>query len=574
MLPPFFYARSREHRTSMLLALKISCTLLLLSGLISIFTPFRLAKFITSGFSVIPGTRMQHFAGNILGVDTYLPVGLMNTHLTFGGLLGLFFPGVNVYIFYNFRRFNLLQKLGSLGFFGLYSLVLVYNQSRSIWAGIIFLSIIFFFRFRQRIFNHLSYRKIFVILLLFSSLLAVSGLIYTKNWLIQRALKDSVHDNTTENQRYFIHKNSLEILKDRFIMGVGSGRFPEEHWLRSQEMISADEKLWYELYVTPRSHAHHDFIHFYAIGGIVTGVLFLFLWIYLAYRFHKNRSTYFGLSFVGVFILFVAGFFQCYLLDDEVALPFFAFCGLMLGGKPNRKFKYKKYILSRAKNRDTFATEIISVSDEMFYRFKFMFLNVKIRSDVFSFFSVMIPLVFSIIWVVTLINKDTTNMYKRKIFSMDPVTSAKTYISLNPKKNTITRKQAEDGVFVEGCLTHRFTDPVSIRKTPFKIIAKIPEMAENPPTRIRVEAYERDTFDQDQLYKVHEFRKLNKEFRFDLKPGENPLIFDGLQSKTEATSLPNNIFFVDYKIFPEGYDASKPEVTFPGFDFGKLCDAF
>ena len=66
-----------------------------------------------------------------------------------------------------------------------------------------------------------------------------------------------------------------------------------------------------------------------------------------------------------------AGFFQCYLLDDEVALPFFAFIGLFAGSlqKEDARAKAIEGIRARKKANlnDTFQVESVSIENSLLY---------------------------------------------------------------------------------------------------------------------------------------------------------------------------------------------------------------
>jgi hypothetical protein len=138
VLPAFYHIRNSEYRASILRATYISALLIIVSGLVSIFTPFRLASYITAGFQVKEGARLQHFAGDFFGRFTYLPIGLMNTHLTFGGLCGLFFPGTIVNFLLSLKERSRLQNIALVLISILFAIVLFYNQSRSIWLGVTF----------------------------------------------------------------------------------------------------------------------------------------------------------------------------------------------------------------------------------------------------------------------------------------------------------------------------------------------------------------------------------------------------------------------------------------------------
>jgi O-antigen ligase len=114
---------------------------------------------------------------------------------------------------------------------------------------------------------------------------------------LKRALEDSISDNTTENQRYFIYKNTIDIITDNPFFGVGVGNFTQIHKEYSESMANKNPELYYELSVTPRGHAHNDLLHFFSTGGIFSVTLFLLFWL-LNIKFFRetNDNIFFYLS--------------------------------------------------------------------------------------------------------------------------------------------------------------------------------------------------------------------------------------------------------------------------------------
>ncbi|EMM82848.1 hypothetical protein LEP1GSC037_4858 [Leptospira interrogans str. 2006001854] len=88
----FLIASIEKNHKTLRKFLFISATITILLGCISLFSEVRIGKFVANGFKYAPGDRLQHFSGSIGPIKLYLPIGMMNTHLTFGGLLGLFYP--------------------------------------------------------------------------------------------------------------------------------------------------------------------------------------------------------------------------------------------------------------------------------------------------------------------------------------------------------------------------------------------------------------------------------------------------------------------------------------------------
>jgi len=553
ILPTFYHIRNPEYRNFIFRSIYLSVFLVVVSGFITIFTPFRLASFITAGFQVKEGARLQHFAGDFWGRYTYLPIGLMNTHLTFGGLCGLLFPGILFHLGLTLKDRKVWKNLLLLVICILFAIVIFYNQSRSVWLGILFviglIGIKLFFGLKIKI-RYFQVRYILVVIGILFVIVGSSISIYKKNWLLQRAFQESLADNTTENQRYFIYKNTLSLIQNHFVLGIGPGMFRKEHSVFSDKMISENEQLWYELFITPRQHAHHDLLHFFSISGLFGLVAFLYFWFYLIRLFLKNPITSETVLFSGVLVIFIAGFFQCYLLDDEVTLPFFAFIGLFVGSLQKEDTRSKLIVGIRTK-----------------------------REVIISLCILLIPIALSLIYIFYKTRLDPLQVYKRKVTLSYPEDRILIFKAL--KGETVLYPTAhmteKDSIRIEGCLTHRFTNPISIRKEPFQFILKLSESVKNPPTSVKITVKERDAFDQDQLYKVHQIRDIGGEYIFSLFKNEPTKIsFGGIElfeSIKDSNHFPENVYFRDFVFQFTGFNSKEVYFDLPVIDFGNLCDA-
>lgn len=585
ILPSFYHIRNLEHRDSIFRSFYISAFLIVLTGLISIFTPFRLAPFITAGFVVKEGVRLQHFAGDILGIYTYLPIGLMNTHLTFGGLCGLLFPGLSFHLILGAKTRKFWKNLILLIFIIVFGIVIFYNQSRSIWLGIVFtFGIIITKLVYDSNFKFLNWKYavyglgiIFVI-----SITSIS--IYKKNWLLQRAFQESLADNTTENQRYFIYKNTMSLINDHWLMGIGPGRFESVHRDKSNQMIQKNEQLWYELYITPRQHAHHDLLHFYAIGGLFGLVGFLYLWFYLFKFFFRSLLTKDNVLFGGLLVMFIAGFFQCYLLDDEVTLPFFAIVGFLVGSFQKEENKIRKLVVSRKKNNNSDSFYVESTSFESSFNFLKKYLGFKIFNisfdgkNILYFLFVLTPILISLFYIFFKIRLEPMQVYKRKVTIHNLEDKKYIYQSLSGKQTVYPTVHMTENNFIriEGCLSHRFTNPISIRNTPYIFELIFLEDTQNPPKDVVVRIIERDSFDQDKLYKVHKLKPIGIELIFPImSSGKNLIKIEDSEiysNVLESNQFPQNIYFRDFELQFRGFDKSKDFFDLPIINFGNLCD--
>lgn len=585
LLTGHFLARKEEYLKLFSKFFLFSAFLTLITGIISIFTPFRLAVFVQNGFQVPPGSRLQHFAGDLFGVPTYLPIGFMNTHLTFGGILGLFFIGLTANFFYKIRERPVWRNLLYSIVLFLYGFLVFYNQSRSIWVGIIFALVLLGLRFYETWKEIFDRQRMKILIPVAAIILAASFYIFQHNWLLQRAFQESFVENTTENQRYFIYKNSLNTLKDSPILGVGAGNFRQSHWNSSEAMIQKEEELWYELYITPRGHAHHDFLHIWVIGGFVSLGFLIYFWIYGFRFFYGVEVKGTELLFSGFLILFPAGFFQCYFLDDEVVLPFFAFLAIFSGRAfaIAEQVREKKKIFALLKERKsqagvTFQEETISLENAL-ESFSNWFQKIigkdptedkKIVAKRLAVLTILIPSLFSFFYIYYLTYREPGQVYKKKIWVQSLEDKKIIKSALLSGEGSISKELALKGFKIEGCLTHRFQNPPTIRTSPYKIKVIVPEKTVNPPKEIIVSRFRRDSFDQDKLYRAHEDFFVDDQI-FPLLEGENILELSNLSNVKESSGFPENIFFIDFQIrFVPKYE-EKETLDFPKIQFGNLC---
>jgi O-antigen ligase len=559
ILPAYYFYKDESKKKELEKTLFISSLILFSTGFISLFTPFRLGKYISSGFKVIDGDRLQHYAGNFFGIDTYLPLGMMNTHLTYGGLLGLVTPFFWTYILKNFYTSRILKKFFFLILSFISILIILFNQSRSVWFGLLFC--LFFILLRGKFYKN---KKVLIsISFILLSISLVGVFLYSKNWMLQRAFGEAFK-HSTENQRYFIYKNTVELIKRNPFLGVGAGRFENEHFEESKGLIKENEQLWYELEITPRQHAHHDLLHFFAIGGILSFSLYLYFWfyIYLYFYIFKLKDTF---PFLGLQVLFFSGLFQSYFLDDEFILPFYAILGFFFS---NHKISKTH---TRIRYEDTFQEESLHLKNYIVYLFdKLKFKEYNFRRISF----LLLPLLFSLVSILIIINKSPDEVYKRKVKTNNPELKKLIYDSLSQKLVTYpTQKMAkkEDAFMIEGCLTHYFSNSILIRKDPFRFRVHIPFHSKNPPTYVSIDVYSRDSFDQDKLYKVHQSKLIKENLIFGIYPGENYIEIDDIYSNLESKKFPENIFFRDFSFFFGGFDSTQEYFDLPKIEFIKNC---
>jgi len=133
------------------------------------------------------------------------------------------------------------------------------------------------------------------------------------------------NDLTTNNSagRLFIWSNSLEIAKEHPVFGCGPGNFPAAY----------AEQLGVETTGGSQSHAHNDFLHQAAAGGIPALGLFLLFWIVVVNRLWQVRrlagttTAAFALStgaLVASAAFLTGSMTECAIADEELRQLFFA----------------------------------------------------------------------------------------------------------------------------------------------------------------------------------------------------------------------------------------------------------
>ncbi|TGK33713.1 O-antigen ligase domain-containing protein [Leptospira gomenensis] len=567
-------ASSKTNRMVLKRWIFFSAYLLIATGCISLFSEVRLGKFVSNGFKYALGDRLQHYSGNVGPIQLYLPLGMMNTHLTYGGLLGLALPGLILEWFGTWNRkrnasFWLQTGAVAVGLF-----VLLLNQSRSIWLGVIFLFLCCLLHAHRSLRNRLpsvSKPGLWITAGLLIALLLSSAYILKDNWLIRRSVSQIFEIHNTENQRYYIYKNTLPIIRENFWFGVGGGNYSESHRRQSETMIEREEQLWYELSITPRGHAHNDLLHWTTVGGIFAGILFLIFWgrIFLTFFRKKLEERFETLSLrsIGILTLFPAGFFQCYLLDDEVVLPFFVFCGFFLAGNNADSTSSE----TKTPN-ETSANDPEPTSASFPQRF---------RNSAQTAFVLGIPLLLYWIFWIPRLNLEPLEVYNRRVRSTDPGLIREIQKNIikfesdwNQKRtrdgSPLTPQQAELPIQIEGCLTHRYPDPPRPRTEPLTFRIYVPEGDRNPPTRAEVTVVERESFDQDQAYWAHAEREI-KTTRFELKRGKNPIQPEDRLPQQNSPGFPVGVFFHDFRIRFTGYRNGE-NADVPRLYFGRMCD--
>lgn len=469
-------------------AVFLGAVFLVISGLISLFFHYRLAPFVMDGFRYVEGKRLPHLLAHVKGISLYLPIGFQSTHLTYGGLLALYLPSVweKTYRLWKHDAIRFLfwkTSLVSLLVSGLGFLLLVWNQSRSIWIGFFFVGFLVLQKRKGSLRNILPWLVAFVFFIL-----AIFILFYHTNWIFQRAIDDVFAKRSLENQRIWIHKMNFSILKEHFLLGIGAGNYGEQFTNVAIPIVKEFPALYYDLFITPKSHAHFDFLHDVLMGGMFALCFYLGFLYFVTKQLDQTNGKF--LFFLGIFVIFVAGSFQCYLLDDEVLLPFMGLLALL--PRKHNVVQTKKQIKHIAISKFLVWQSLGKVS------FSFVFLVLWLSLSVTTTY----------LWSRT----EPEDLILHRSRTKDNFPSPLSQLSIGATKPVPLPPNTKEWYFkLSGCLDKEvnFRTKAVVRKKPIQLkLVWDSELKEHLPNSIRVEIRKRESFDQDKEYKVHGERVL------------------------------------------------------------------
>ena len=338
------YASDERGRKRINRWLLTSFVILIVSGFISIFSRYRLAKIpfhIIHGWEASAQARFQHHAGTILSgtpfeIHLYVPIGIMNTHLTYAALLsfllsGVFFWAIHGFIMADTFRLKILSLMRMIPVI-LGGTILILNNGRSAIIGFIFSLIVGLYYYSRNYWKRRVLKFIYPSLFIFIFLLSVVILSPRLGERFEYLLDSlSGKSKVTDYQRYFLWQASLDVISDNPVIGVGPGNFRNAVDEKILQYSEETPSLWYAYSVIQRGHAHNDLVHLQAVAGIGAVFLYLLFFYFLIYNLLKpDRSIQNSWFLWGVLVLLPAGLFQCYFQDDEVLLPFWVLVGLVL----------------------------------------------------------------------------------------------------------------------------------------------------------------------------------------------------------------------------------------------------
>lgn len=307
---------------------------LVITGFIGGFTPVRLARLVSELYKESSTYKFTHPLGSILSVPIYISIGLMNTHLTFGGLMQFFSAFVTFYFLRTLadRKWKSVIYSGTLLLF--YIVVFLLNQARSsmIGAGVTLgLAGIHLFFVRKELpksFLAKGAGAFLALLVLVSSVLAFSP---AGKKVIGPLFGKEKH---TDSGRTFIWVSTFPLVQDHPWIGVGPGNYNASIDKTRTEQSEAYPELAYFYEVTQRGHAHNDYFHLATIFGLPGALIYLSLAGAILYFLFRSKQEFSRiLFFYGLLGFFVSGLFQCYFQDDEVVILFWLLLGLFVRGE-------------------------------------------------------------------------------------------------------------------------------------------------------------------------------------------------------------------------------------------------
>ncbi|TGK13817.1 O-antigen ligase domain-containing protein [Leptospira fletcheri] len=301
---------------------------LIVTGVIGGFSPVRLSRLVTDLYRDSTAYKFTHPLGSFAKIPMYVTIGLMNTHLTFGGLLQ-FFSGFAVFRCLKDLEYSDRKRLLQSGILlALYVFVLLLNQARSSLIGAsvsILIATIHLFWIRKELPSSYLVKGGFAFLLL----TAILGLGLAFSPAGKKVLGPIFgKEKHTDSGRTFIWDSTFPLVQEHPWIGVGPGNYNRSIEVVRKEHSEKYPELSYFYEVTQRGHAHNDYFHFAAVFGLPALFLYLAIAGIFGYSLLSSKQPFENLVlYYGVFGFFVSGLFQCYFQDDEVVILFWLILG-------------------------------------------------------------------------------------------------------------------------------------------------------------------------------------------------------------------------------------------------------
>ncbi len=309
-----------------------SAIIILLSGIASIFTKHRLYYFLKSTPHYSPLQNKLFSVGNI---SIYSPQGFLSNRLTFAGIIILVFPFFLFKAYEHFSSKSILSILRSFAFSLFPFVILWLTGVRSSLIGVFLtLPILILALKHYNQFNHIKnptppFMKYFFslknikhlfasILLLCMSFYFVPAM-YWENIFFKPLLRLS------DFGRAFMWSEAGTFISQYFWTGIGYSNFESFNAFFRDSFLFKHPDTWYFLQFIPLGHLHSDILDSAVKNGMIITFFYLLLFFLLVQKlFLKSEKLELCSIFLilGGVSIFIAGFAQCYFIDEEVATLF------------------------------------------------------------------------------------------------------------------------------------------------------------------------------------------------------------------------------------------------------------
>ena len=275
----------------------------------SVIAAYAILQFIT-GYDIIRAKELEPISGG------YMALGLFSHHLTYGGVaLIIFVIALTCLLFSKPKNYrNCLIFMTTVSGIGL---VVSYARSAILGLGAAFL--IFFLTASSKM----------KLVLVGSAVVGVIGMLVVMPGMSDRFMKTFKGGDESETTRIRLWQTSAAMIGDHPMLGVGQSNF-----------LYLFEKYKVPGYYDNHSHPHNDMITIAVDGGILTLLCFIGMWIVFFFKGtklvlklpHDSQKRWILLSGMAVAgSILVAGQFQNYLADAEVANMVWFSVGIMFG---------------------------------------------------------------------------------------------------------------------------------------------------------------------------------------------------------------------------------------------------
>lgn len=240
----------------------------------------------------------------------YLVCGNFSHSLTFGNYYGTASVFLLGYAFVSRKGVTTLVRnlLIFSSFLGIIATVLSY--SRGAIAGLVAALIVLGFSIGRR----------YLVISLGTIAVAAAAVLIVMPGLRDRFSGEADKDlgGVYEGGRVFIWKNSLKVIQENLVFGVGQGNFRDAYSSHLRPDIPERRK---------QVHAHNDLLNIAAISGIPGAAFFLGMWITVLGYFWKgwrkmrnsgSEANFMLAALAGSIVFFISALFEATFADEEV----------------------------------------------------------------------------------------------------------------------------------------------------------------------------------------------------------------------------------------------------------------